>query len=343
MAEYALIVEKARTGDVIESLRTVDEYDEERRVREHDGETNEVPVTTPAPTVEDNPVIVQQEPEYRLRSLADRLRAQGWTDDELDAVPSSWGVVGDIVLVQFPDDCPRPAEVAEVLLELQGAETVLARHGISGELREPSVEVVAGTGDTETIHTEHGTKYALDLAEVMFSPGNKAERVQMGDDVTQGERVLDMFAGIGYFTLPMARSGAAVTAIERNPTAFRYLIENVALNEVTDRVTPYRADCRDVVEWHADPDTTVDIQADRIVMGYYDAHEYLDAALDVLEPDGVLHFHAATPDAELWARPVERVETAAKAADRSISVLDKRRVKTFAEGVYHVVLEVQVA
>jgi tRNA wybutosine-synthesizing protein 2 len=30
-----------------------------------------------------------------------------------------------------------------------------------------------------------------------------------------------MFAGIGYFTLPMARAGATVTAVEHNPTSFR--------------------------------------------------------------------------------------------------------------------------
>ncbi len=95
-------------------------------------------------------------------------------------------MLGSVVLVDIGDS-PRPAEVGDALLALHGeAETVLARHGISGEHREPSVKVIAGDGDTETVHTEHGTRYAMDLAEVMFSPGNEAERARMGEIVSEG-------------------------------------------------------------------------------------------------------------------------------------------------------------
>ncbi len=168
----------------------------------------------------------------------------------------------------------------------------------------------------------------------MFSPGNKAERARMGDIVAADERVLDMFAGIGYFTLPMARAGAQVTAVERNPTAFRFLVENVMLNDVDERVHPYRADCRDVVPGFAE-----EARADRIVMGYYEAsapraedsrappdasHEYLDSALDALTPGGVLHMHEATPDALVFDRPIERLERPPPSG-RDVEILDTTR------------------
>lgn len=342
MSELAAVVEKPRADAVIERLRHESIYDTARRIREHDADAIEIPITAPPETTPIRTVIHQAEPDYRVTALEDYLRARGWSPAEITAAPNSWAVVGDIVLVRLPEDCPRPSELGAALLDLQDADTVVARHGITGSHREPDITVLAGSGDTETIHTEHGTKYALDLAEVMFSPGNQAERVRMGQVVAPGERVLDMFAGIGYFTLPIARADAQVTAIERNPTAFSYLIENIAMNNVTDRVTPYRADCRAVIDSHTATDKTVDASVDRIIMGYYDAYEYLDAALAILTPGGMVHMHEATPDAELWDRPITRLETAVAAHDRSVTIENKRRVKTHAEGVYHVVLDARI-
>jgi tRNA wybutosine-synthesizing protein 2 len=333
--DLAVVVPNPDTGDTIAELREAGLYDDTRRVREHDDDHVEIPVVATPEGV--GRVIEQADPEPRVAGLDDLLAERGFSAAEIGAAPGSWAVIGDVVLARF-EGCPRRAEVGEALLDLQNAETVLDRRGIDGEHREPDVEVVAGSGETETIHTEHGTEYALDLAAVMFSPGNKRERVRMGEVVDQGERVLDAFAGIGYFTLPMARAGARVTAIERNPAAFRYLIENAPLNGVGDRVRPFRADMRDAVDGFRDGGETFE----RVVMGYYDAFEYLDPALSVLEDGGVLHMHAATPEAELPERPVERLRAAADAMGRTVEVLEQRRVKAHGEGVFHVVVDARV-
>jgi len=338
----AALVEQEHAERAIASLREEGVYDESRSVRESVDGFVELPVTDPPTDTPVLDVVRQVDPERRGRDLAALLADRGWTEVEIELAPRSWAVVGDVVLVRLPDDCPRPAEVGEALLDLQGAETVLVRNGIDGAQREPDVDVLAGSADTETVHTEHGTKYSLDLAEVMFSPGNQAERVRMGEVVEEGERVLDMFAGIGYFALPMARAGAEVTAVERNPAAFQFLVENAVLNGVEERLRPFRADCRDVVGWHGDPEVDVDVAADRVVMGHYDANEYLDAALSVLEPGGTLHYHEVTSEAELPERPVERVESAAEEAGRSVEVGDVARVKSYSEGVWHVVVDARV-
>ena len=342
MPDLAAVVEQARAESAIAALRDEGVYDDARRVRGGEDGTVELPVTAPPSETAVLDVVRQVDPEPRGTDLETLLADRGWDDGEIERAPGSWAVVGDVVLVRIPDDCPRPGEVGDALLDLQGAETVLARNGIEGPHREPDVEVLAGSGDTETVHVEHGTKYALDMAEVMFSPGNKAERVRMGEVVEPGERVLDMFAGIGYFALPMARAGAQVTAVERNPAAFRFLVENAVLNDVQDRLRPFRADCRDVAEWHADPEVDLDVTADRVVMGYYEAHEYLDAALAVVESGGAIHVHEATPEAELPDRPVERLEGAAEEAGRAVDVEEVRRVKSYSEGVWHVVVDAAV-
>jgi tRNA wybutosine-synthesizing protein 2 len=257
----------------------------------------------------------------------------------IEAAPSSWAVIGSVVLVDFGDvsaeeslDEDGREAVGEALLELHGpAETVLARGGVSGDRRDPDVSVVAGTGETETVHVEHGTTYALDLAETMFSPGNKAERARMGEVVVPGERVFDAFAGIGYFALPMARAGARVTAAEIDPTAHRYLEENARRNGVSDRIEAVLGDCR-----------SVEATADRVVMGYYDAHEYLDAALDAVVGGGVVHLHEATPEPLFPDRPIERLETAAGGRGRTVEPLATRRVKSHSAGVVHGVVDAEI-
>jgi tRNA wybutosine-synthesizing protein 2 len=346
MADTSLsaVVEKPRAQAAIGSLRSEGVYDDGRSVYECGTETVAIPVTEP-PTETSVREVIQEEGEPRLRTLADHLSDRGWTDAEIDRAPSSWAVIGSVILVGV-GEAPRPAELGEALLAVHGgADTVLARGGIEGDHREPSVAVIAGEGDTATVHREHGTEYALDLADVMFSPGNKTERARMGGVVGDDDHVLDMFAGIGYFTLPMARGGAHVTAIERNPASFQFLVENVVRNGVQDAVETYRADCRDVIERgltgeRAEGDTS--FAFDRVVMGYYDAYEYLDSALPALAPGGVVHLHEATPEALAPDRPIQRLRAAADGFDRTVTVIGTRTVKGYSEGVSHVVVDARV-
>ncbi len=264
----AAVVAKSRADAALDSLRAEGVYDDSRGIREHDEGTVSLPVTRPPTATGCRAVVRQLDPDFRRRGLEDLLADRGWPGEAIAAAPGSWAVVGSVVVVSVPEGFPtdRERELGEALLALHGeADAVLADGGIAtagraGSLREPRRRHLAGSRDTETVHVEHGTRYVLDPARVMFSPGNEAERVRMGELVEPGERVFDMFAGIGYFTLPMARAGARVTATEINPTAFRYLLEGAALNGVTGRVDAFRTDCRALADR---------VTADRIVMGYY--------------------------------------------------------------------------
>ncbi|TMT85233.1 class I SAM-dependent methyltransferase family protein [Haloterrigena sp. H1] len=352
-APLAAIVDKPRTEAAIESLRAEGVYDESRRVCEDGPDRNALPITAPPAKTQVREVVRQLEPEPRSPDLADLLAERGWSDEDLESTPGSWAVIGSVILVTLPEDCPDETAVGEALLELHGeADSVLADEGIAndgtaGTYREPRTRLLAGSSDTETIHTEHGTRYGLDPTKVMFSPGNQAERARMGELVGDDEHVFDMFAGIGYFTLPIARAGAQVTATELNPTAFRYLLENAMLNDVSDRVDAYMTDCRDLAG---------DLEADRVVMGYYgssdgttdgdgdgtrtdEARDFLSDALTALSPGGVVHYHEATPESRLWDRPLTRLETAADAAGRDLEIVGKRRVKSHSAGVAHIVVD----
>ena len=318
------VVPKPAADAAIERAKDEGWYDPERKVLPWDDEHIAVPVTA-AP--EDYAVRTDDDPTWRTRDLADVLRERDHDDAVVDAAPGSWSVVGSVILARFPEPDHERA-IGEALLELHGeADTVVATEGVAGAHREPSIRIVAGAGDSETIHHEAGTAYAMDLSTVMFSPGNERERIRMGELVDPDERIYDMFAGIGYFTLPMARAGARVTAAERNPPAFRQLLENVVLNDVPDRVDAYLTDCADLA-----PD------ADRVVMGHFDAREYLATAVDAVVPGGTVHVHGIGPTDEPWAEL--EAELAAVADDSTVE--GRRIVKSHSPGLVHVVVDATV-
>lgn len=243
-----------------------------------------------------------------------------------------WEKFGDVAVLQFLPGtrvAARRAAARIVAEELPARCVVEDLGGVRGPLRRPRVRVLYGSG-TRTVHTENHLAFAFDVAQVMFASGNVAERARMGALDCRGETVVDLFAGIGYFTLPLAaQAGAArVFACEKNPDAFRWLEENIRANGLHGRVTPLLGDCRRVAP------TGV---ADRVVLGYiHGTAAFVPTALAALRPaGGILHFHEAFPQETKYRDALAALARAAGPAF-DLEVLDAREVKSFAPGIDHV-------
>src|SRR2546427_462934 len=115
---------------------------------------------------------------YRYR---ERLRAAGIP---VERAPRRWERIGDVLVLRFPPGEPREAPtIAKIFGTVLRARTVVQDvSGIHGPLRVPDVRLLWGNG-TETVHVEGGIRYALDVARVMFSSGNLAERTGIADRV----------------------------------------------------------------------------------------------------------------------------------------------------------------
>lgn len=96
--------------------------------------------------------------------------------------------------------------------------------------------------------TEQGIRQSFDLTRVMFSRGNITEKIRFGKLVQPGEIVLDLYAGIGYFSLPALVHGGAehLFACEWNEYAIQALKYNLSDNGVEERTTILQGDCRKV-------------------------------------------------------------------------------------------------
>jgi len=177
----------------------------------------------------------------------------------------------------------RPdADEIGALLAWKKPSGVIWVRSCTGAGRIPDAEVLAGSAG-EVVHRECGITYRLDPARIMFSAGNRREKDRVAALVEPGEAVADMFAGIGYFTLPVARSGGRVHAMEINPDAFAYLRQNARDNHLEDRIEPALGDCRNLLRG----------PYNRILMGHFDSPAFLPAAIAHAAPGATIHVHSA--------------------------------------------------
>jgi tRNA wybutosine-synthesizing protein 2 len=78
-------------------------------------------------------------------------------------------------------------------------------------------------------------------------------------------------------------------------------------------------------------------------MGYlHKTHEYVRVALESLKNSGTVHYHEACPTNLLWKRPSQRVKRIIEKHDFRINRMERRVVKSYAPGVSHVVLDIEV-
>jgi tRNA wybutosine-synthesizing protein 2 len=225
-------------------------------------------------------------------------------------------------------------KIGRIILEnIPDTKTVCRRKDfIATPFRKPSLVVIAGEKNTETIHKEHGIIYKLDVNEIMFAKGNLNERNRIAKLVKKNEIVVDMFAGIGYFSLSIAKTSKPkkVYSIEINPVAYNYLKENIKLNKVEEKVVPIIGDC--VIEL-----PKLGRIADRVIMGLLPScKEYLIDAMKVIKPNGIIHYHGTAYD---WKELFDDVNTAAEIEGFKTELIRKTRVKSYAPKIYHWVLD----
>jgi len=264
-----------------------------RRVRRHDGQT------TPADLLEFDPTY-------------ERL--------------------GDLALLEEEGDRAERAAEAIVASDVPVDRVLNRASEVRGQERVREWEQLAGT-DSETVHREYGHEFLLDPREVFFSPRLATERHRVTEQVREGERVVDMFAGVGPFAVPMAARGAAVLAVDVNPDAVAYLRENARRNGVADRVTVHEGDVREVAAEYEG-------WADRIVMNLpHSADEFLDTAVELAGEEAVLHYYDIQPDEDPFG-PGDAAIREAAGEEYAVDVGTRRVVRSYAPHEVNVVLDV---
>jgi len=257
----------------------------------------------------------------RPRNLRDAVRTVV-PPNLLSQLPRSLDVVGDIAIIELsPKLESYSREVGDGILQVnQHVRLVLKKASdVEGAFRTRGLQVIAGSGGMETIHREFDCEYRLDVSSVYFNPRLAHERRRVAGLVGIGEVVVDMFAGVGPYSILIARlqPHSKVYALDINPSAIKYLKENVLANEVADRVIPMLGDAR------VSSRSVLHDTADRVIMNLpSEAEHYLDVASHILKrAGGHIHFYRfASRDVNL--------NTIRENFEKSVFA-QKRTVKTF--------------
>ncbi|MEM2089096.1 MAG: class I SAM-dependent methyltransferase family protein [Thermoproteota archaeon] len=292
--------------------------------------------------IEGEIVLENFEETMRRPSLFENLR-KVLTDEEMSIVPKSYDVIGDICILQLPEKLQdRHRIIGEAFLQsMKNVRIVLNKtEPLSGEYRVGGYEVLAGEGGTETTYREHGCVFKLDISKVFFTPRLSAERARVASLVKPGEVVCDLFAGIGPFSIIIARKNPSVKvyACDINPDAYRYLVENIRLNRVEDRVKPYLGDARTLSE------RDLKGVGDRVIMNLPMSSEfYLDAARNVVKDDGgVVHLHVFLEKEVDADEKYASIEESFKKLGCETRLLSSRRIREVAPFKYHWGFDIEV-
>ena len=224
-------------------------------------------------------------------SLDDKER-----NEMLSELPTSWERHGDLVVLPAPTFKSR--EWTRIIIDDSHlvwrtvAEALwcrrLARDSeiVPDKYRSSGAELLLGS-DPWVEHVDNGVKYVFDVTRIMFSSGNITEKLRIAQFDCRDETVVDLFAGVGYFTLPYLVHARArvVHACEWNEAAVEGLRRGLAANGVEERCVVHVGDCREVCPRGL---------ADRVNLGLVPSSEVgWPAACAALRPDrgGWLHVH----------------------------------------------------
>jgi tRNA (guanine37-N1)-methyltransferase len=254
----------------------------------------------------------------RARDLQDAVSDE-LPRDLMQKLPRSFDLVGDIAIVELSHELDDFASsIGSGIMRLNPHARLVLRKvsEISGKYRTSSFQRIAGAGTTETVYREFSNPMRLDVSSVYFNPRLSNERMRVASQVNNQERVLDMFAGVGPYTILIAKKqpGAVIYSIDINPQAFKYLKENLLLNRVADRVIPYLGDARSIV-----PEILKNA-ATRVVMNLpSEAIYFVDTALRSLQSDGgIIHYYSFASRGEKVANIVELVSKVVERNGRKV-------------------------
>jgi tRNA (guanine37-N1)-methyltransferase len=272
-------------------------------------------------------------------SLADELPPHS-----LASLPRALDIIGDIAIIEIPTELEIYKSLigSAVLDTHKNVKTVLAKGGpISGTYRVRPFEIIAGEPRTSTIHKEYGCRFYVDVARAYFSPRLSHEHKRVASLVRKEETVVDLFAGVGPFSVLIAKGKKAerVYALDLNPNAIEFLKKNIRLNRVETRVFPMLGDAQQIIE------QKLSGVADRVIMNLPEkALGFVDVACKAIKPSGgTVHFYGFVhlPDS------IENVKNGfAKAVENSGRTVDEflvaKNIRETAPYEWQVVLDARI-
>lgn len=259
---------------------------------------------------------------------------------ELEILPRSQETIGTIMILEIPPELKKKERViAQAFLKSNPRiQTVVRKEEMhSGVFRTRKVKFLAGIDTKEAIHQENGVKMKVNVEETYFSARSSNERLRIAKQVKKGEIIIVMFSGVSPFPLVIAHNSEAkkVYGVEINPVAHKLALENIALNNLQNKIEVYGGDVRIIAP-------KIKIRFDRIAMPLpKTGEEFLDVAFYLSKKSTIIHLYAFLKEEEIKPEG-KRIVEVCKKLKHKVRVLRAVKCGQFAPNVFRVCFDLKV-
>ncbi|MEM3144110.1 MAG: class I SAM-dependent methyltransferase family protein [Candidatus Nitrosotenuis sp.] len=214
------------------------------------------------------------------------------TEKEAAELYSAFDQIGSIIIVRIPESLlSKKKIIGETLLQnVHPARSVFYQATpVEGDFRTRNLEILAGEDNTQTEYREYGCRFIVDVEKAFFSPRLSTERNRIAKMIRDGETVINMFGGVGMFSIIAAKSKrCTVYNIDLNPYAVKLCDENIKLNKkMLGNVISIHGDASQVVKERFENagDRTLMLLPER-------SDEFLDSAILATKSGGIIHYYS---------------------------------------------------
>lgn len=214
------------------------------------------------------------------------------SEKESEDLFSAFDQIGDIIIVRIPDSLlSKKKIIGKTLLDqVKTAKSVFYQSSsVEGDFRTRDLEILAGVDKTETEYKEFGCRFIVDVEKAFFSPRLSTERDRIANLVQDGEIVINMFGGVGIFSIIAAkRKKCTVYNIDINPIAAKLCEKNIRLNKkLVGKVVSIHGDAAKIIEEQFRD------QGDRVLMLLPErSDEFLNSAILATKRNGIIHYYS---------------------------------------------------
>jgi len=263
------------------------------------------------------------------------------TDQESEDLFSAFDQIGDIIVIRIPDSLlSKKKVIGETLLkEVSTAKSVLYQSSdVTGDFRTRSLELLAGEDKTETEYKEFGCRFFVDVEKVFFSPRLSTERERIADIIRDGETVINMFGGVGMFSILAAKNKkCTVYNIDINPVASQLCEKNISLNKLAGKVISLNGDAAQIVneQLKEKGDRTLMLLPER-------SDEFLESAILATKNGGIIHYYSHIHADKKQDAPKLSEEHYLRVTNVKSEILGSKIVRAVGPRYYQTVVDVKI-
>jgi len=213
------------------------------------------------------------------------------SEKESEELFSAFDQIGDIIVIRIPDSLITKKKIIgeKILEQVTTAKSVFYQSSdVEGDFRTRSLELVTGENRTETEYKEYGCRFIVDVEKAFFSPRLSTERERIANLVQNGDIVVNMFGGIGMFSIMAAKNKkCTVYNIDINPIASKLCEKNITLNKLHGKVISINGDAVQIIT------DQLENKGDRTLMLLPErSDEFLEYAILATKNNGIIHYYS---------------------------------------------------